>query len=424
MSMGETTNKPALAVEAMWRILEVTRELARPLDLTTMLSHVIDAARAVLQADRGTVFLYDARTNELYSTVATGVAALRFPAGRGLAGECAEKRRVINVPDCYADPRFNRETDRNTGYHTRCLLTVPLVGYDNSLVGVMQVLNKLDGVFSEEDERIATALAAQCAVAIQRMQMLSELLENAKIKQELAVARDIQMRVIPNAVPKLAGYDIAGWCRPANQAGGDIFDVIAVDGNRLMLLLGDATGHGVGPALSVTQVRAMLRMAVRLGADLDEAFHQINQQLADDLPDNRFVTAFMGVLDTQNHRVVYHSGGQGPLLHFHAATGRCEWRGSSTPPMGLMPELDRQAPRSNDLGPGDILALITDGIFEYENPHREQFGEDRVSALMLEHQHLPMARLLEKIVQEVERFADLAPQNDDMTMLLVRRLPA
>jgi phosphoserine phosphatase len=422
--MGEATNKPALAVEAMWRILEVTRDLARPLDLNTMLSHVIDAARDVLGAERGTVFLYDARTNELYSTVATGVAALRFPAGRGLVGECAESRRLINVPDCYADPRFNREADRSTGYHTRCLLTVPLLGFDNSLVGVMQVLNKIDGVFSEEDERMATALAAQCAVAIKRTQMLAELLENEKLKRELTVARDIQMRVIPNAVPKLVGYDIAGWCRPANEAGGDIFDVIAVDGNRLMLLLGDATGHGVGPALSVTQVRAMLRMAVRLGADLDDAFHHINDQLADDLPDNRFVTAFMGVLDTQNHRVIYHSGGQGPLLHFHAATGQCEWRGSSTPPMGLVPGLVREAPRTNDLAPGDILGLITDGIFEYQNPRREQFGEDRVSELMLKYQHEPMTRLLEKIVQEVERFAELAPQGDDMTMLLVRRLPA
>jgi sigma-B regulation protein RsbU (phosphoserine phosphatase) len=111
----------------------------------------------------------------------------------------------------------------------------------------------------------------------------------------------------------------------------------------------------------VTQVRAMLRMAVRLGADLDAAFHHINDQLAADLPDNRFVTAFMGVLDTQNHRVIYHSGGQGPLLHFHAATGQCEWRGSSNPPMGMMAGLDRAAPRKNDLAPGDILALITDG---------------------------------------------------------------
>ena len=421
--MGGGKEHRVPTAEAMGRILEVTRELARPLDLNTMLTHVIDAARAVLQADRGTVFLYDAKTNELYSTVATGVATLRFPAGLGIVGECAETRKLINVPDCYKDPRFNREADQKTGYQTRCLLTVPLVGYDNSLVGVMQVLNKRDGIFGEEDEQIATALAAQCAVAIKRMQMLAELVENEKLKRELSVARDIQARVLPKAVPSLAGYDIAGWSRPANETGGDIFDIIAMDGNRLMLLLGDATGHGVGPALSVTQVRAMLRMAVRLGADLDSAFRHINDQLADDLPDNRFVTAFLGLLDTEKHRVIYHAGGQGPLLHFHADSGQCEWRGASTVPMGFMAGFPLPEACTNDLGPGDILGLITDGIFEYENPALEAFGQERVSELVRHHQHEPMTQLLEKIVHEVERFAGVAPQNDDMTMLLVRRLP-
>ena len=422
--MGGGKKKQPPTAEAMERILEVTRQLARPLDLTTMLTHVIDAAREVLHADRGSVFLYDSRTHELYSTVATGVTALRFPANRGIVGECAESRRLINVPDCYADSRFNREADQKTGYRTRCLLTVPLIGYDNSLVGVMQVLNKTEGVFSEEDERIATALAAQCAVAIQRIKMLAELVENEKIKRELAVARDIQTRVLPKAVPRLAGYDLAGWSRPANQTGGDIFDIIAMDGNRLMLLLGDATGHGVGPALSVTQVRAMLRMAVRLGADLDSAFRHINDQLVEDLPDNRFVTAFLGLLDTQNHRVIYHAGGQGPLLHFHADTGRCEWLSASTIPMGFMAGLPLPEPRRHDLGQGDILGLITDGIFEYENFESEAFGQKRVDELVIKHQHEPMADLLRRIVSEVERFGGLAPQNDDMTALLVRRLPA
>ncbi|HEV8375602.1 MAG TPA: GAF domain-containing SpoIIE family protein phosphatase [Candidatus Polarisedimenticolia bacterium] len=421
MSGGK--REPAPTAEAMARILAVTRELARPLDLTTMLTHVIDAARAVLRADRGTVFLYDSKSHELYSTVATGVTTLRFPANRGIVGECAESRHLINVPDCYADPRFNREADQKTGYRTRCLLTVPLIGYDNSLVGVMQVLNKDEGVFTVEDEQIADALAAQCAVAIQRMQMLAEMLESEKMKRELAVARDIQARVLPKAVPRLAGYDLAGWSRPANQTGGDIFDIIALDGNRLMLLLGDATGHGVGPALSVTQVRAMLRMAVRLGADLDDAFRHINDQLVDDLPDNRFVTAFLGLLDTQKHRIVYHSGGQGPLLHFHAESSRCEWLPASTIPMGFLAGMPLPEPCQHSLGPGDILGLITDGIFEYENPDFEAFGQGRVDALVVKHQHEPMAKLLEKIVHEVERFGGLAPQNDDMTMLLVRRLP-
>jgi len=421
--MAVPPQKPAASAETLQRILDITRELVQPLELKTVLTHVIDAGRAILDAERGSVFLYDPDSDELYSTVATGTEALRIPASRGIVGECAHSRQVINVRDAYSDPRFNQEVDRRTGYKTRCLLTVPLIGYDDALVGVLQVLNKRGGVFSEEDQGIATALAAQCAVVLQRARMLEALVEKERMERELAVAREIQLRVLPKAMPQMAGYDIAGWSRPATQTGGDVFDIISMNGNRLMLLLGDATGHGVGPALSVTQVRAMLRMAVRLGADLDAAFRHINEQLSEDLADNRFVTAFLGLLDTARNQLMYHSGGQGPLLHFHAARDECQWLGASDMPMGCFPGIPTKAPRSHILDPGDILALITDGVFEYENPTAEAFGHPRVGDLVRLHQREPMARLAAIIVEAVERFGRSAPQLDDMTMLLIRRLP-
>lgn len=421
--MADKPGKTVLDREVLERILEVTRELARPLDLQTMLARVIDEGRTVLRADRGTVFLYDSETDELFSTVATGTDTFRIPADRGIVGECARTRRVINVPDCYADPRFNRDIDRKTGYKTRCLLTVPLVGYDDSLVGVLQVLNKSDGVFTGEDEHIATALGAQCAVALQRARMLEDLVTKEKMERELAVARDIQMRVLPKEVPDFPGYDVAGWSRPADETGGDTFDIIGVAENRLILLLGDATGHGIGPALSVTQVRSMLRVCVRLGAGLDDAYRHINDQLSDDLASNRFVTAFLGVLDSSAHRIEYHAGGQGPLLHFHGAGRECEWLKASTVPMGLMPGLPLVQPPALDLAPGDIVGLMTDGIYEYENPSEEQFGESRVEEIVRQYQDEPMSRLVERIVASVKEFAEGAPQNDDMTILLARRLP-
>jgi len=404
------------------RILEVTRQLARPLDLTTMLEQVIEAARTVLRAERGTVFLYDGESDELFSAVATGTGTLRIPAGRGIVGECARTRSVINVPDAYADPRFNPDVDRQTGYRTRCLLTVPLVGHDDVLVGVLQVLNKNEGVFSSDDEQMATALGAQCAVALQRARLLKELVAKEKMERELAVAREIQMRFLPQDLVSPPGYDMAGWSRAADETGGDTFDIIGI-GSKVVLLLGDATGHGVGPALSVTQVRSMLRMGLRLGAGLDDIFRNINDQLADDLASNRFVTAFLGTLDTQFHKITYHAGGQAPFLWYHAADRRCEWLDSSTIPLGMMPTLKKLSPRSIELAGGDILALMTDGIFEYENRGGEPFGEPRVGDLVTAHGHEPMSALVERIVQGVEAFASGAPQNDDMTILLVRRLP-
>jgi len=242
------------------------------------------------------------------------------------------------------------------------------------------------------------------------------------MERELEVARDIQTRVLPKSMPELRGYEVAGWSRAADQTGGDIYDVIANDGT-VMLLLGDATGHGIGPALSVTQVRAMLRMAVRLGAGLDDAFRHINDQLADDLSSNRFVTAFLGVLDTASHRLTYHAGGQGPILHYHAARGEATLEAATTLPMGMMPIFKPTAARLSIVEPGDVVAAITDGIYEYENPAGKMFGDQRVVDLVRQESGSSADRILQRIVDEVARFADGAPQNDDMTLVIVKRLP-
>lgn len=407
--------------EQLWRILDVTRELSAPIDLDEMLAHVIDAARSVLRADRGTVFLYDDATDELCVKVGTGVADIRFPADRGIAGECAQKREIVNVPDCYADDRFNPEVDRKTGYRTRCLLTVPLVAADGGFVGVMQVLNKLDGVFDTVDERIAEALASQCAVALQRAVLIEEQLVKEKLERDLDIARDIQMKLLPKQMPAVAGYDIAGFSRPADQTGGDVYDVMGLGANEAMLLLCDATGHGVGPAISVSQVRAMMRMAMRLDADFDDAFRHVNDQLCQDLAANRFVTAFLGVLDAHEHRITYHSGGQGPLLHYHAGTDTCTRFEASTFPLGIVAGHDPERPQPIDMEPGDIFALISDGVFEQQNAAGEQYNDGRAIDVIRKHQDLSMAQLFERIDEEVVAFADGGEQADDMTVLLVKR---
>lgn len=412
-----------LGAATLERILQVTRKLAAPFELQEMLGQVVDAGIAVLSADRGSVFLYEQGTDELVGYVTTGMEALRIPADKGIAGECARTREIVNVPDCYADPRFNPEVDRKTRYRTRCLLAVPLIGHDDSLVGVLQLLNKRDGTFGDEDERIAQALAAQCAVALQRVRMTEELLVKEKIQRELAVAREVQMGFLPRRMPELAGYDLAGTSVPADETGGDTYDVVAVGEGRVALLLGDATGHGIGPALSATQVRAMLRIALRLGAGVDDTLANINDQLEQDLAANRFVTAFLGTLETQTHSVTYQSAGQAPLMHFHAAGGEFEWLASTTLPLGLLAPLALKPAGTIDLAPGDILGLITDGVFECEDAGGQQFGETGVERLVREHQARPMTELTELLFDAVTSHGGDAPQADDITIVLVRRLP-
>ena len=365
----------------MEAILAVTSKLAAPFDLMTMLSEVVSAAKQVLKADRGSVWLYDSVADELVLEIATGIAPVRVPANAGLAGACASTRRIINVPDCYADERFNRDVDRRSNYRTRCMLTLPLVDHKDVLVGVMQVLNKADGVFDESDEVLATALAAQCAVALQRVRMTQAVIEGEKMRQELEMARVVQMSTLPAVMPAVPGYDLFGTSRPASLTGGDTFDLSVID-QGLLTVLGDATGHGIAPALSVTQMHAMLRMAFRLGADLETAFMQVNNQLADTLAADRFITAFIGLLDVTTHRMRFHSGGQAPILHFQAATEQCARHGPTSFPLAAMPLSSLRPAVNLDLMPGDILALLSDGIYEYQNDQGEQFGESRVEEIL------------------------------------------
>lgn len=275
-------------------------------------------------------------------------------------------------------------------------------------------------------------LAASFNRMSQGLQERENLLQaRMKVERDLAVARKIQMDVLPKELPKCPGYDMAAFSLPAEQTGGDIYDLVAVALDppdaavpaSLVLLLADATGHGIGPALSVTQVRSMLRIGMRLRAGLDEVFSQINRQLCQDLGSERFVTAFFGLFDPSAHSINYHSAGQGPLLHFHAHDHRFEWLDSSMMPLGIEAEASSDAVQAMQLLPGDLIVLLTDGFYEFQNEDRIQFGKERVAEVILQHHHRPARELLNLLVDATKAFGSGAPQLDDMTAVIIKRLP-
>ena len=403
------------------KVLEVTRKLAAPFDLDTMLNEVVNASRDVLNADRGTVFLYDESKDELVVRVGTDLEHIRIPADKGIVGESAQTRQLINVPDCYADDRFNRAIDKKTGYKSRCMLTIPLIGYEDSLIGVLQILNKNDGVFDDQDEYVAQALAAQAAVVIHRAKITEAIIASERLDREISVARDVQIGTLPKEMPTIEGYQFGGAFEPTDQTGGDLYDFVPLGDKRLFLLMGDATGHGIGPALSATQVRAMLRVALRLESSLDDAFVHINDQLCDDLPDDRFVTGFFGVLDGNSNCVDFHSGGQGPIMHYHAASNEFDWHPATTFPLGYMPQRNVAEPLRAEMQPGDVLGLISDGIYEYENESGEQFGQQRVAEIVSQGEDLDAQQLVDEILRAVRSYGGLAPQADDITIVLAKR---
>ncbi|MEP0203964.1 MAG: PP2C family protein-serine/threonine phosphatase [Halioglobus sp.] len=241
-----------------------------------------------------------------------------------------------------------------------------------------------------------------------------------ELEEELVIAREIQFSILPDSMPQVPGYDLAGILRPANHTGGDMFDLVNLD-QGLFVLLGDATGHGAGPAMSVTQMQAMLRVAFRLGAGLDEAYQHTNNQLAEDLPEDRFVTAFMGFLDPATHEMTYHSAGQGPILHYHRGADQCDWHEPTTFPLGSIEVESVGSHHSLALAPGDIMALISDGVYEFGNAAGQLFGQEGVARVLRENLDRSMAETGQSMLDELARFGDDSSQEDDITIVLIRR---
>ncbi|UCD30465.1 MAG: SpoIIE family protein phosphatase [Planctomycetota bacterium] len=402
-------------------LVEVARQMGKTFELVPLLKTIEQAGRSALGCDRATIFLYDLEAEELYSMVATGTKEIRFSSKLGIAGEAARTKSIILVPDAYADPRFNRQIDQQTGYRTRNMLTLPLIAPDGEVVGVLQVLNKLDGEFKKEDEILADALGSLTGIAIKRQMLLDEAAEKQRLERELNIARDIQQQLLPKQNPELNGFDIAGWNQPADQTGGDCYDFHDLGENRLAAMIADATGHGIGPALIISQCRALFRAVINKGEDLSQVAGTINRLLCEDLPENRFVTICFGVIDPDTCRFNYVSAGHGPLMLFRAKSGKVKQFNATGLPMGILPEDDISLAEPIDLQPGDMFIMLTDGFSEWSRNDGTQYGEDRLIEVIMNNHKLPSADLIQTLYQDVLRFSEKSPQRDDLTAVLIKR---
>ena len=391
------------------------------MELDDLLRMVVDSAMNLLDADRATIFLYDAHANELYTQVAEGAKQFRIPIETGIAGAAALSMKIINIPDAYLDDRFNQTIDKKTGYRTRSVLAIPLADYDGKLVGVLQVLNKRDGIFDENDEMTAQALSAQAGVALQRAQLLEERLEKQRMEDALRVAEQIQRALLPKTAQQIPGFDIACFSQACDAIGGDYSDLMLLSDTRLVVSFGDVAGHGVGPALVSCAARAMLRA---LGAidvmDIETTMRWVNRLLTADLPDNRFITAFFGVLDANTASLTYCSAGQAPLLWYRNDKNTIERRRAGAIPIGIMDEFPDVEIETVDLAPNDLFILLTDGFYEWARADAEMFGTERVEQVVLEHRHSSSADILAAIRNSVEAFAN-TPSKDDLTAIVIKR---
>lgn len=300
-------------------------------------------------------------------------------------------------------------------------LVVPLIS-QGELIGMLNLGRRLsDQPYSTDDKRLLDSLAAQAAPAVRVAQLVrqqeAEAQERERMQQELRVAQLIQQTLLPKDTPKLPGWEIWAYYKPARAVGGDFYDFLELPDGQLGLVVGDVTDKGVPAALVMATCRTLLRAASQRLDSPGAVLERTNDILVDDIPPNMFVTCLYAILDPQAGRLVYANAGHN-LPYLRTETGVVELRATGMP-LGLMPGMSYEEKEAM-VGPGESILLHSDGLVEAHDPTGRMFGFPRLMGLV--GKHPGGAGLLDVLLGELTRFTGPEwEQEDDVTLVSIRR---
>ena len=251
---------------------------------------------------------------------------------------------------------------------------------------------------------------------------VSDFTERIRLQREFALAREIQVALLPKEPPSIPGFDIAGMCRQAESTGGDFYDFIRVDDLHLGIVIGDVSGHGFGPAILAAGAHSYLRAAAKTQPVLSAMIEATNQLLCEDTDDNRFITLALVVMDLQKRTLSYVSAGHGDALVFDGAGALKQRLHSTAIPLGILPDQEFPVGPSSRLECGDILLVLTDGFQETISGAMEQFGVDRIVDCVQSNREKSGRKILDELYRAVADFRGESPQQDDLTGVVVKVL--
>jgi sigma-B regulation protein RsbU (phosphoserine phosphatase) len=264
-------------------------------------------------------------------------------------------------------------------------------------------------------------LAFLGAVGLEHGRLFKEVIEKLRMEEDLSVARDVQMSMLPGSCPEIEGYEIAAGSTPAREVGGDFFDFIELGERKLGLVLGDVTGKSVSGALIMSASRSVFRMLSEENYTVGEIMIRANRRTKEDITKGMFVALLYAVLDVDERALSVCSAGQTQPILLSGKTGRAdlvETQGDNFP-LGILDEADYKETRMQ-LTPGDTVVFYTDGIVEAMNQREEVFGFQRLLQVVENSRSKTGEALLKEIVDRAREFAKGASQHDDQTVIVVR----
>lgn len=342
-----------------------------------------------------------------------------YPADEGVLGEAVVQRHTVLIEDAEQDDRLPVYDEPEL--HLRTLLVAPLV-FHEEVLGVLAVSNKRTLTpFDESDRYLLASLADQAALSVRAARLYQAAAEKERIDRDLQLARDVQQILIPQQLPQRPGLDCAGLSEPAQQVGGDYYDMFSIDADRTAFVIADVSGKGVSAGLVMAMFRTTIRLLAATSDSPAAVLRQANRRIFPDIRDDMFVSVIYGIMDARSSTIVFARAGHEPPLLRHA-----EGAVDIVSPPGMAVGIDPgdafdEATGEGEihLSDGDLLVLYTDGITEARDRAGTEFGRDNLVEAVATSGSDGAANLARDIRERMRRFVGDTPQQDDITLLIL-----
>ena len=402
-------------------LFEATRLLNSTLDLAELLELILKIARTEVKADRGTVFLVDARRNELWSIAASGLdhQEIRIPFGKGVAGWVAATAQTVNTEDAYTLDVFDPGFDERSNYQTKSLLSLPIRHHSGEVVGVLQLLNAESGRFSVDDLEFLTKLSGHMAMALENARLHRDSMEQQRMDRELSLARSIRQRLLPEAPPVIPGYDIAVLSDFCFDVAGDYYDFLQLGPHSLLIVIAEVEGKGVSSALIMANLQATLRALVLHLHSLEVLAFSLNEMLYKDTRAGKHLSVFLGLVDTRKNVLQYVNAGLEPPILVRGRDGAVKLLEEGGTVIGLFPQADYTR-GSLKLEKGDLLVCCTDGILHVSDEKKQEYGARRLAQFVSRHRDRSAQGLVDAVLGEIATYPSSSMNDDDKVLIVMK----
>jgi phosphoserine phosphatase RsbU/P len=396
---------------------EIARELTSILNVDELLKRIAELLSRLIDYQMFSILLLDAAGEKLqhrFSQRFQENIQLKhdIPLGRGVVGYAAQHKQAVLVPDVSKDPRYIQGNPE-----TRSELVVPLV-YKDKVIGVLDLEHTRRGFFTDDHKRTVTTLAAQVAIAIENARLYEQIAHQEKrLERDLAMARQLQFRLLPPVLPKLAHLDIAAKFVPARAIGGDLYDFVNYSLSRTAMVIGDVSGKGAPAAIYAALVSGILRSHAPIEPGPAEMLSAVNFSLGERRIEGQFVSLIYAVWDDRNRTLQVANSGLPRPIYCH--DGKIEVIEATGLPLGLFDDADYDE-FSYRAKPGDMFVFFSDGILDASNKAGDLFGRERVERIVAENPSASPDTIVKIIFEAVAEHASGEDAFDDETVVAIR----